>query len=120
MLQICLLGASLKIKDITRRARRRCGAAAEGRLRDRRCVVRLEESGGAASRAGAFGAKGVGIEIVRLAVLLGICGCHAGSAVGQRPERARCQNFPYYVQMQQARVVRLWGCLAHVSGAALL
>lgn len=82
MLQICLLGASLKIKDITRRARRRCGAAAEGRLRDRRCVVRLEGSGGAASRAGAFGAKGVGIEIVRLAVLLGICGCHAGSAVG--------------------------------------
>lgn len=67
MLQICLLGASLKIKDLTRR----CGAAAEGRLRDRRCAVRLRGLGDAiAGILGQhLGQKERGTEMVRLVVL---------------------------------------------------
>ncbi|CAM9775117.1 unnamed protein product [Bubo scandiacus] len=42
MLQICLLGASLKIKDLTLHLRRPSGAAAGGEAAQRRCVVRLD------------------------------------------------------------------------------
>lgn len=42
MLQICLLSASLKIKDITHHRQRWSGVAVGGEAAQRRCVVRLD------------------------------------------------------------------------------